>query len=307
MKCFDFILLAASGLLCRSATAATLASGSATFDYDRATWDLLAANYGLPQPTLTLAAFFNQTQANTLTYAQTLSVTQTNPSPVYTNQVYAMNGATVTNLPNRTTQPTTFAFAPGNLTNHTGSIGLGGIARFKVTDPPGGGNSGNLLFGDFTLQFSTARSGAPRSGSGWYLKGNIPPIVPTFDLLNVNIIETPQSFTLTGDLCVTYEVANLLYSTPADALRDVGDFVFTATIASSVPAISVATVSGSNFIVQATNGIAGTSYAVLSSTNLTASAWVTNASGVFDSSGTASNAIPLNPGEPMRWYRLKQP
>ncbi|NOS71293.1 MAG: hypothetical protein HOP33_15340, partial [Verrucomicrobia bacterium] len=65
MKSFALIPMAALGFLCNAAHAATLASGSATIDYDKAAWDVLAVNYGLPQPTLTLAAFFNQTQANT--------------------------------------------------------------------------------------------------------------------------------------------------------------------------------------------------------------------------------------------------
>jgi hypothetical protein len=282
-------------------------NGSATIDYDKAAWDVLAANYGLPQPTLTLAAFFNQAQANALTYQQILSELQTNPPPIYTNQIYAMNGATVTNLPARTTQPTTFAYTPGQLTNHTGRIGLGGIARFKVSDPPGGGNSGNLLYGDFTLQYTNARIAL--GGSGWYLRGNIPPATAAFDLLNVVTVETNNSLAISGDLGVSYEVANLLYSTPADALRVVGNFTFTGAIFNPVPAISRVALSGGNIIYNATNGNAGGSYTVLSCTNvaLPLAAWTTNTSGVFDSNGACSNSISLNSGEPARFYRLRQP
>jgi hypothetical protein len=54
-----------------------------------------------------------------------------------------------------------------------------------------------------------------------------------------------------------------------------------------------------------TNG----TYRVLSTTNLTASmaAWVPVQTNHFDSSGAFSNAIPVNPAEPTRFYRLIQP
>ncbi len=205
-----------------SVNADTLVSGSATIDYDKTAWDSLASGVG-PGPVLTLGAFFNQADSN----ARTQSQLQTDPNPggpaSYTGQVYAMNDASVVNLPTRHTQPTTFAYTPGSLSSHTGSIGLGGVARFDVY----GGFAGTLLYGDYTLQYDAARSFF--GGTGWYLKANIPPAGAAFDLLNVSITEAPGTFTISGDLGVTYEVANALYNTPSDTLKDVGNFTFTAT------------------------------------------------------------------------------
>ena len=75
------------------------------------------------------------------------------------------------------------------------------------------------------------------------------------------------------------------------------------------PAINRWSVSEGNLILLGTNGFAGGSYSVLTSTNvaLPLSSWTTNTSGVFDGSGAFSNAIPINATEPARFYRLKQP
>ena len=56
-------------------------------------------------------------------------------------------------------------------------------------------------------------------------------------------------------------------------------------------------------------GPPGGSYRVLSATNLTApvTVWIPVRTNQFDSSGAFSNAIPVNPAEPTRFYRLIQP
>ncbi len=220
MKTIPALLACGCLLMSGTARADFLTSGLATINYDQAAWNGLAAGFGTP-PVLTLSGFFDGATANTLTQGQLLTTAA--PGSSYTNQQYVMNGAAFTNFADRTAQPTTFAFTPGDLTNHTGSIGLGGVSRFAVF----GGLGGNLLYGDFTLQYDLARISA--GGTGWYLKGNIPPVAPVYDLLNVSIVEGPGTLTISGDLAVTFEIANFLYSTPADTLKDVGDFTFTAT------------------------------------------------------------------------------
>lgn len=279
----------------------TLASGSATIDWDKAAWDTLASGFGT-LPVLTLAAFFNQADANALASDQLVTNAQANPS--YTGQVYAMNGPVVTNLAGRTAQPSTFAYEPGNLTHHAGSIGLGGAARFAVL----GGAGGNLLYGDYTLQYDSAR--LVFGGSGWYLKGNIPPAGAVFDLLNVQIKEATNSFTLAGDLGVSFEVANLLYATANDALRDVGNFTFTGQVRTlEAPVISQVALAGANLIVRGSNGLPGASYALLSSGSigLPRSAWTTSAVGVFDAEGKCSISLPISAAATARFFNLQQP
>jgi len=202
----------------------TLVNGSATINFNQSAWELLASGYG-PTPVLTLDAFFDQADASALTESQLLSDPNPGGGPAsYTGETYAMNGASVVNQSGQYNQPTTFSFTPGDLTDATGSIGLGGVARFAVY----GGSYGYLLFGDYTLQYSSSRLAL--GGSGWYLEGNVPPAAAAFDLLNVNIDETADSLTISGDLGVSYEVANYLFDTPSDTLADVGNFSFTADV-----------------------------------------------------------------------------
>ena len=279
----------------------TLFAGQATINYDKAAWDTLAATYGAA-PVLTLDAFFNQAEANALVQEQLQTNVQGGAS--YTGQVYAMNGPSVTNLPSRFTQPTTFSYTPGNVANHTGQIGLGGVARFAVL----GGLGGTLLYGDYTLQYDTNRLAL--GGSGWHLFANIPPAATGYDLLNVTITETASSLSISGDLAVSFEVANLLYATPGDWLKDVGDFNFTGyKVPFTTPSIARVIRSGGNLIVHGENGVPGSTFALVSSTDVTSpvSSWSTVATGTFNVAGACSISVPINTSEPTRFLRLRQP
>lgn len=276
-------------------------AGKAVINFSQAAWESLASGFATP-PVLTLSAFFNQAQANALYQSNLLHDVQTGYS--YSNQVYAMNGPTVSNLPTRYTQPTTFFYPRGALTNHVGKIGLGGVARFAVL----GGAGGNLIYGDYTLQYDTNR--LTLGGSGWYLFGNIPPAAAAFDLLNVNASETTNSFTIAGDLGVSFEVANFLYGTPGDTLANVGTFTLTAyTAPLPTPVVEQFIVSGGNIRLQATNGLAGSGYAVLSTTNptLPLASWDVVSSGVFAADGRTTNSLPFNAADHSRFFRLQQP
>lgn len=218
--------LAATALAGLTTHAATLSSGSATLNYSQSGIEALGSGLG-PAPVLTLSTYFNQSESASRTAAQL--GTDLIPGSTYTGQVYGMNGATVVNLDGRSAQPTTFSYTAGNLDAHTGAIGLGGVARFDVF----GGAGGSLLIGDLTLQYDINRTLV--GGSGWFLKGNIPPAAVLFDLTNVSISESPAGFTLSGDLGVTFEVANFLLNTPTDTLRNVGTFTFTGVAAVPEP------------------------------------------------------------------------
>ena len=284
-------------------TAATVLSGSATINYDKNAWDGLAAGIGAPLPVLTLSAFFDQAQADALTYNQTLVTVQPNPS--YTNEIYALNGPVVTNLVGRSTQPTTFAYSRGNLTNQTGSIGLGGIAQFTVSAGAGGGV---LLFGDYTLLFDSSH--ATNGGSGWYLQDNVPPGAPVFELIHVSVQENSAFFAISGDLGLNAEIANLFFETPSDTLAVVGTFTFTGyTVPFSAPVIQPLAPADGGLILRATNGLPGGGYTLLTTTNLAlpVSAWTSIASGAFDNSGASSNTIPESATGAASFYLLRQP
>ena len=112
MKNLILVGLTVGSLGLTSIKADSLVSGSATIDYDATAWSTIASGYGAPH-VLTLGAFFNQAESNARTQAQL----QSDPNPggpvSYLGQIYAMNGATVANLPTRYTQPTTFSYTRG--------------------------------------------------------------------------------------------------------------------------------------------------------------------------------------------------
>lgn len=68
-------------------------------------------------------------------------------------------------------------------------------------------------------------------------------------------------------------------------------------------------VSGGNLVLTGSGGTPGGPYTWLTSTNVAAplATWVTNTTGTFSGSGTFSNAIPVNPNERARFFRLRQP
>lgn len=207
-------------IVCVPLLRADLVNGFASIDFDKTSWDALASGLNIGQPVLTLSEFFNQAESNARTQTQLLADDLPGTAS-YTGQSYVMNGPSVLNLTDRYTQPTTFQHTPGDADGHTGFIGLAGVARFST--PLGG-----LIFGDYTLGFDSNRVGG--GASGWHLYGNIPPVGTLFDLMNVTVVDNASTLSISGRLGVSQEVALLMYNTPADVLRDVGSFSFTANV-----------------------------------------------------------------------------
>ncbi len=223
--------IAAAALLPAANATFVLLDGSANFDLDPAAWASVAG--GAPAPgfeALTLDEVFDSAAAAARTGGQILS-DELVSSPAYTGILFGLNPASVSNLAGRNTRPTDFAFNPGDLTAHTGVIGLGGVTRWAVNPLLGGGS---LLFGDFTLSYDVSRQLV--GGTGWNLRGNIAPSAVAFDLQNVAANLNGNQLTITGDLGLSYEVANFLFANPADQGRDMGDFTFTAVTSVPEPA-----------------------------------------------------------------------
>jgi len=74
------------------------------------------------------------------------------------------------------------------------------------------------------------------------------------------------------------------------------------------PSITQVSVSGSDLILQGTNGAPSGTYAILTSTNVTLplASWTTNTTGSFTVGGTFSNSIPIT-SEAQRFFLIKQP
>lgn len=218
MKTCPALLLAL--LASVSAAPAALINGQATIDYNQTAWNALASGSGLPAPALVLSEVFNEAAAAIRTDTQ-INTDDLPGSPSYTGQIYAMNGSSVSNLSGRNNQPTTFSHTPGALPAHTGVIGLAGIARFGTLIGP-------VSIGEFTLQYDASRNSPGQSG--WYLNNNFGFPLAAFDLMNVSLTDTASTFSISGDLGVSPELAVGLLTTPGDALDDVGNFTFTATV-----------------------------------------------------------------------------
>ena len=77
---------------------------------------------------------------------------------------------------------------------------------------------------------------------------------------------------------------------------------------SALPGFNAPYVSGGNLILTGI-GAPGGSYALLTSANVTApvSAWTVSATGVFNSAGVFSNAIPISASPPAHFFRLRTP
>jgi hypothetical protein len=79
---------------------------------------------------------------------------------------------------------------------------------------------------------------------------------------------------------------------------------------STPPSFSSVTVSGSDLVLNATNGTPGGAVTVLTSTNLASplSSWTTVTNGNFDGSGNFSYPVTgaLSSGQPQQFYILKQ-
>jgi hypothetical protein len=284
------------------AHAALLTQGVAVIDYDATAWASLAADTGYPMPALSLAAFLDQAQASSLTYPEVLAASQ--PHPNYLGQRYVMNGPTLTNLAGRTAQPSSFDYHPDVPSQSTGVIGLGGITRFAVS------GGGSLLFGDFTFGFDPTR--VSRGGSGWFLKGNIPPAAVAFDLLDVQIQNTSSSLEVSANLGVSFEVANFLLATPSDTLRVVGHFHFAGSSHpsnTSPPAIRQLQLFENLVQLECHQGAPGGSFQVLHSSDLSQplASWSVVGQGTFDAQGECQTAVPHPPGETTGWYRLRVP
>ena len=215
-------LCIASVLCATSASAAVLSTGAATIDYDNAAWAGLGGGANVPGFEFVLPdEFFNQAAANARTSAQILG-DEIQAAPSFSGLVFDLNAPTVSNLAGRTTQATTFAFDPsGSLTAHTGVIGLGGVTRWAVNPLLGG----KLVAGDFTLAYDPARLLV--GGSGWGLTNNVAPVGVVFDLKNVSTAIGANTISVSGDLTISYEVANFILGVAGDQGKDVGNFSFT--------------------------------------------------------------------------------
>lgn len=223
------IALALSLITTGAHAAITLQSGSATINFNSASWATVAGGLNSPGfEALILDEHFDKAASDARTQAQIVA-DEVQANPPYTGQLYVMNSTSVTNFTGRSSQATNFLYDDGNPTGATGQIGIGGVTRWDVNPLLGGGQ---LYFGDYEIHYDAARIGGLYNGSGWVLQNHTGGVnAVAFDLFNVSVNATSSGFSLSGDLGVSYELANFLFANPSDQGKNMGTFSFTGVAA----------------------------------------------------------------------------
>lgn len=133
----------------------------------------------------------------------------------------------------------------------------------------------------------------------------------TVVVTGTNVLAVNDTFNLFdwGTRSGSFTATNL----PASYTWDLSQLAVNGTIRVTgvqvVPTVNPPVYSGGNLIMTGTGGTPGGSYTWLTSTNVAAPAaqWTTNTAGTFDLSGAVSNALPVNPSESARFFRLRTP
>lgn len=156
------------------------------------------------RPSIYLEEFYDAAAASNRTFVQ---IQQDNTPDLYdlvsdeipaTGLQFDVNGSVVGNPGGRANKPTTFAFDPDNLFGTaTGSIGLGGVMRFRVdVNPP----TNRIMVGDLTLEYDANVENAATGRSGWTLMNNISFTAGAFELYDVSTQLTGDSLSINGNL-----------------------------------------------------------------------------------------------------------
>ncbi|AEG01421.1 hypothetical protein [Methylomonas methanica] len=234
MKISNVILMACA-MACTTAQAATVSGGSLILNIDR---NALAAGVTLDNtaaPSIYVEEFFDATAANR---TQTQLLNDNTPldwSDYAANEIsatglqYAVNGLTIAVNPGgRQNRPTTLDFDPNDLFGTaTGSIGLGGVIRFRVdVDRP----NNRILMGDMTLEYHPELEGASPGRSGWLLVNHIGFDADAFELFDVATNLVGNSLTLTGNLGYGWGIDHLGATDARLSDTRIGNFSFQTTV-----------------------------------------------------------------------------
>lgn len=157
------------------------------------------------RPSVYLEEFFDANSARFKTFDQ---IREDNTPDLYdlvsdeisaTGLNFAVNGSSVTPVPpGRENRATDFNFNPNDIFGTaTGSIGLGGVMRFRVdVDPP----SNRIMLGDLTMEYLPEFEGATPGRSGWVITNHIGFDAGGFELFDVTTQIIGNSLMINGNL-----------------------------------------------------------------------------------------------------------
>ena len=135
----------------------------------------------------------------------------------------------------------------------------------------------------------------------------------TLSLVNVSgsPLSADNSFTIFGAATRGGTFANIVPASPGAGLSwdltQLGNGVVSVVGAASPPVINKVTFAGGNIVFSGTNGVANTSYVVLSAASLTTprNNWVPIETNSFDANGAFSVTNPVTPGVPLRFFTIR--
>lgn len=209
------IALVSLGLVfATSASAVKVTSGEFALDFDEA--GLLALSAKIENK-----AWFDSVASLDKTTQQLIAETPAEAVPdVFVFKVFGESISTPpVGLSGRFPQISTFEYDDDPIKG-SGRIGLAGLHRISTI-------GGNLLFGDYDLQYDKSRIDNGAKGSGWFLTNRNTFALIAFDLTNVKVdVVDDSNFTMTGDVVLGKSLAGMLKIEDGEGI-DVGDFTFT--------------------------------------------------------------------------------
>jgi hypothetical protein len=234
-----------SALAYTNTYAVTVSGGSLILDLDR---DAIIAGSNLNnypdsptdtfpiccRPSIYLEEFYDASAASSRTFDQIRDDNTPDLFDAVSDEIsakglqFAVNGPVVNNLNQRFNQPTTFSFDPNNLLGTAaGSIGLGGVMRFRVDIAP---PTNRVHLGDMALAYHPELEGITPGRSGWLLVNNIGFTADAFELYNVATQLTDDSLSLNGTLGFGWGFDHLGATQARLNHTPIGTFSFTTTV-----------------------------------------------------------------------------
>jgi autotransporter-associated beta strand protein len=192
-----------------------------------------------------------------------------------------------------------------------GPVTVAGTAALAPGAPVGTLTVNNNATLGGTTVMEVSRNGGVPSSDLLAVSGNLAFAGPLSVVVNsTNSLAVNDTFNLFdwGTRSGSFTATNL----PAGYLWDTSQLNVDGTIrviGVTPPRVNPPFVSGGNLILTGLGGPPGAGYTWLTSTNVAApvAAWTTQVTGVFDSNGIASNAVPTGTSGRVRFFRLRTP
>jgi len=197
--------------------------------------------------------------------------------------------------------------------------GTGNSATYTLTGSASGYNITQIVtFGgwqdggrdqqNYTVSYATASSpGTFTTLASVFDPANLSNVGGVPNMSRVTIASSSSAPLATGVTAVNFNFANP--TGQENGWQGYSELAIYGTPASPPLTFLNPVITSGSLVLAGSGGTPGSNYLVLSTTNLSTltSEWITNVTGVFNSSGDFSNSIPINPTTPAQFFLLKIP